>query len=96
MPQGESDFDISEAIVVYLGNYPGRNDAEFQARFGDGEGLSAVRAVLDETMGAPIDMAGKSLIEIGADLCSLMHKRHPELSEAALEKLGNFFTYLVK
>ena len=26
----------------------------------------------------------------------VMHERHPELSAAALEKLSNYFTYLVK
>lgn len=96
MRREESGFDISEAIVVYLWNSPGRNDVEFQTRFGDAEALTAVRAVLDETMRAPIDMAGKTLVEIGADVRALMHERHPELSEPALKKLGNFFTYLVK
>ncbi|MBN9223185.1 hypothetical protein [Microbacterium sp.] len=47
-------------------------------------------------MRAPIDMAGKTLVEIGADVRALMHERHPDLSEPALKKLGNFFTYLVK
>ena len=92
----EPGFDISEAIVVYLWNYPGKNDVEFRERFGDAEALAAVRATLDETMRAPIDMAGRTLVEIGADVGALMHERHPDLSEPALKKLGNFFTYLVK
>jgi len=93
---GAPPFDLSEAIVLSLKRYPGRNADEFAARFGDGNAHSAVRSVLDETMRVPIDMAGKSLVELGDEVAEIMRQRHPELSDAALRKLGNFFTYLVK
>ena len=30
----DQHLDISEAIVVFLKNYPGKNEEEFEARFG--------------------------------------------------------------
>ena len=43
-----------------------------------------------------IEWGHKSLSEIGDEVVAVMRQRHPELSSAALEKLGNYFTYLVK
>ena len=88
--------DISDAIVVFLKNYPGHNDEEFEARFGTEAAREAVRATLDETSRIRIDWAGKSLTDAGEAIEKVMHERHPELSAAALEKLSNYFTYLVK
>lgn len=94
----EYTVDISEAIVVFLKNYPGKNDEEFATIFGSGDGqaFEQVRAILTETMRLPLDLSGKSLIEIGESVRQVMHERHPELTAPALKKLGNYFTYLVK
>lgn len=56
----------------------------------------AVRVILDETMKIRIDWGEKTLIDIGHELKSVMHERHPGLTAAALKKLGDYFTYLVK
>ncbi|MCR2762627.1 hypothetical protein NQ152_03800 [Microbacterium sp. zg.B48] len=92
----DQHLDISEAVVVFLKNYPGQNDEEFEARFGTDAAREAVRAVLDETSRIRIDWADKSLVDIGEEVEQVMHERHPELSAAALEKLSNYFTYLVR
>ncbi|MFT3799072.1 hypothetical protein [Microbacterium sp.] len=88
--------DLSDAIVIYLKHYPGSNDEEFTVRYGSTDARQRVRALLTETMKLPIDMSGKTLVEIGADVRFAVQERHPELSDAALEKLGNYFTYLVR
>lgn len=91
----DRNADISEAIVVFLKRYPGKNDEEFDASF-DSDAREGVRTILNETSSIRIDWAGKSLIEIGREVHEVMHERHPELTDAALEKLTNYFTYLVK
>ena len=92
----DQHLDISEAIVVFLKNYPGKNEEEFEARFGTEAAREAVRSVLEETSRIRIDWGDKSLVDIGDEVEKVMHERHPELSAAALEKLSNYFTYLVK
>lgn len=89
-------FDISEAIVVFLKNYPGKNEDEFEERYGATGARDAVRAILDETVKIQMDWTGKSLNDIGDEVERVMHERHPELSPAALDSLANYFTYLVK
>lgn len=88
--------DLSEAILLYLKNYPGKNEEEFLSRVDTEAARDAVRAILDETMRIQIVWEGKSLIDIGRDVETVMRERHPQLSTAALEDLGNFFTYLMK
>lgn len=92
----DEPVDISEAIVLYLKHYPGKNQDEFLSRVDDEPTRVAVRAMLDETIRTRIDWDEKTLIEIGEEVQSVMRERHPELSDAALRKLGNYFTYLVK
>lgn len=92
----DQHVDLSEAIVVFLKNYPGKNEEEFEALFGAGAAREEVRAILDETSKIRIDWGTKSLIEIGDEVEAVMHERHPDLSAAALEKLSNYFTYLVR
>lgn len=89
-------FDISEAIVVFLKNYPGKNEEEFAERYDSMDARDSVRAILDETMKIQMDWTGKSLNDIGDEVERVMHQRHPELSAAALDSLANYFTYLVK
>ena len=89
-------LDISEAVVVFLKNYPGKNEDEFETLYGTAADREAVRAILDETSRIRIDGGDKSLVDIGDEVEKVMRERHPELSAAALEKLSNYFTYLVK
>lgn len=88
-------LNVSDAIVVFLKNYPGKNEEEFHATFDDGA-REAVRAILDETGKIRMDWTGKSLNDIGDEVERVMHERHPELSASALDSLANYFTYLVK
>lgn len=89
-------MDINEAIVLYLKHYPSSNKEEFRSVFKDESHEAAVRAILDETMQTNIEWGHKTLIELGDEVQSIMHERHPELSTEALRRLGNYFTYLVK
>ena len=43
-----------------------------------------------------VEWGSASLAEIGDEVRAVMRERHPELSDAALHRLGNYFTYLVK
>ncbi len=92
----DQNTELSEAIVVYLTNYPGTNEAAFEARYGPSGMREQVRAMLDDTISTRIDWAGMSLSEIGDELERVMRARHPALSGAAIRKLRNYYTYLVK
>lgn len=94
-----TDIDASDAIVVYLRRYPGKNDEEFQAHFGADRATAAlerVRVVLDEAIKIEPDWTRMSLNDAGDYVEAVMHERHPELSPEALEAIGNYFTYLVR
>lgn len=90
--------NLSEAIAIFLRIHPNKNLEEFRSRFGsDTEvAFAAVREIVRETEQISIDWTGKSLIDIWHEVKDVMHDRHPELSEDALVKLGNYFTYLVR
>ena len=45
----DQHLDISEAVVVFLKNYPGKNEDEFETLYGTEAAREAVRAILDET-----------------------------------------------
>jgi len=81
---------------LFLKRYPGSNEEEFSSEVRTVAAREAVRSILDETMRIRIDWGHKSLSDIGHEVAAVMHERHPELSPAALQKLGNYFTYLVK
>lgn len=94
-----TDIDASDAIVVYLRRYPGKNDEEFQAHFGtDGAtaALEQVHVILDEAIKIQTDWSRMSLNDAGDYVEAVMHERRPELSRQALEAIGNYFTYLVR
>lgn len=89
--------DLSEAIVLFLKHYPGKNDDEFRSRVTDPALQDAVRAILDETMTIQVDWDVKATLpEIGDEVRDVVRQRHPDLADAAVDKLGNYFTYLVK
>ena len=92
----EAAQDLSAAVVLFLQRYPGSNAEEFTSEVRSGATREAVRSIVDETMRIRIEWGHKSLSEIGDEVVAVMRQRHPELSSAALEKLGNYFTYLVR
>jgi hypothetical protein len=94
-----TDIDASDAIVVYLRRYPGKNDEEFQAHFGADDATAAlgqVRAILDEAIKIEPDWSRMSLNDASDYVEAVRHERHPELSRQALEAIGNYFTYLMR
>lgn len=88
--------DLSQAITLFLKNFPGKNEEEFSAIVDSDEMRAAVQDILQETSKIRIEWGDKTLVDIGREVREVMHERHPELSDAALKKLGNYFTYLVK
>jgi hypothetical protein len=89
--------DLSEAILLFLKRYPGKNDDEFRVRVTDPALQDAVRAILDETMTIQVDWdVHTALPEVGDEVRDVVRQRHPDLSDAAVDKLANYFTYLVK
>lgn len=92
----ERAVSLSEAIVLQLKHFPRKNDEEFLAAVTDESTRDAVRAVLDETRAIHIEWGRKSLTDIGQEVRDHLRQRHPELSEAAVHRLGSYFTYLVK
>ena len=86
---------VTEAIVLLLKRIPGKNDEEVLAVV-DEATRAAAQAIIDDAVTVPMEWGQKTLIEIGQEHRDVMRQRHPELSEAAINKLGNYFTYLVK
>ena len=90
--------DLSEAVTLYLRRYPGKNDEQFDATYGDqAEAVRvSVRVILDEAMKIQPDWTNLSLNEAGDYVESVMHERHPNLSSEALRSVGNYYTYLMR
>ncbi|MCV7197423.1 hypothetical protein [Mycobacterium angelicum] len=93
-----SDFSLSNAIALYLKGYPGKNDEEFHLFYGSAsaDAQELVRRILNEAMQVEPDWNRLSLNEAGDYVESVMHERHPELTEEALEAIGNYYTYLMR
>lgn len=90
------ETDLSEAIVLFLTHFPDTNEEAFKSRYPDESVDERVQSILLETNRIQIEWGQKTLIEIGQEVRQIMHARHPELTEAALRKLGNYFTYLMR
>lgn len=88
--------DLSDAVVLFLKDFPSKNEEEFLATFDAEDTRAAVQTILEETSKIRIEWGDKTLVDIGREVREVMHERHPVLSEAALKKLGNYYTYLVK
>jgi hypothetical protein len=93
-----SDFDVSEAIALYLKRYPGTNEEEFNSYYGAASEKvqEYVRLILNEAMRLEPDWSRLSLNEAGDYVESVMHERHPELTPRALEAIGNYYTFLMR
>jgi len=90
---------VSEAIEIYLRNYPGNNDVEFDSHFGTTRAAlmkDQVHQILREAMKVEPDWTRMSLNEAGDFVEGEMLKRHPELSTEALRAIGNYYTYLMR
>jgi hypothetical protein len=92
------DFNLSDAVVLYLKRYPGKNDDEFHAHYetASEEALREVKSVLREAMQVEPDWNRLSLNEAGDYVESAIHDRHPELTPKALEAIGNYYTFLMR
>lgn len=94
-----NSMDISQAIILYLKNYPGKNDDEFDAFYGPELASVAranVRLLLDQAMRVEVDWTGLTLIEGGNVVKSVMRAEHSELSEEALASIGHYYTYMMR
>ncbi|REK73931.1 hypothetical protein DX116_00880 [Aeromicrobium endophyticum] len=89
--------DLSEAVALFLKRYPGKNDDEFRSRVTDPALQEAVRSLLDETMTIQVDWDVRTTLpDIGDEVRDVVRQRHPDLSDAAVDNLASYFTYLVK
>jgi hypothetical protein len=91
-------FDLGEAIVLLLKNYPSKDASEFDSRYGAEAPAvrEKVHSILQEAMNVEPDWSRRTLNEAGDFVESVMHDRHPELSSRALESNGNYYTYLMR
>jgi hypothetical protein len=93
-----SNFNLSDAIALYLKRYPGRNEEEFNSYYGpaSGNAQQQVRSILNEAMKVEPDWNRLSLNEAGDYVEAVMRERHPELTPKALEAIGNYYTFLMR
>lgn len=94
----DRELDLSEAIVIFLRKYPGKNIAEFEATYGgDADSVRfSVQEMLNESMKINPDWSTLDLNGAGDFVESTMHERHPELTTLALKAIGNFYTYQMR
>ena len=90
--------DVSEAIVLHLRKYPGKNTDEFEEFYGsDAESVrQLVREYLDEAMKVNPDWTKMDLNGAGDFVESVMSERHPDLTSKALTAIGNYYTYQMR
>lgn len=95
---GAEEFDVSEAISLHLKRYPGNNDQEFDQYYGrsSNDARINVRMFLSEAMKVEPDWNRMSLSRAGDYVETVMRKRHPELSQKALEAIANYYTFLMR
>jgi hypothetical protein len=92
------NVDLSEAIIVYLRRYPGKNTDEFEQKYGANIELvrGSVRAILDEAVQVTPDWSKLDLNGAGDFVESVISERHPELTARALTAIGNYYTYQMR
>lgn len=89
-------MNLSDAVVLSLDRFPRHDDERYLAAVDDESTRTSVQALLDETRQIPVEWGGMTLAEIGQEVRDELRRRHPELSEAAVNRLGSYFTYLVR
>jgi hypothetical protein len=94
----DDQVDVSEAIVIYLKKYPGKNTEEFEKVYGDEAGpvKQLVRVILNEAMQVNPDWSKVDLNGAGDFVESVMSERHSELTGKALTAIGNYYTYQMR
>lgn len=92
------DFELGDAVALYLKRYPGSNEDEFNAHYGSASDAvrAAVKLLLREAMQIEPDWNRLSLDGAANYVESVMHVRHPELTTRALDAIGNYFTYTMR
>jgi hypothetical protein len=92
------EIDLSEAVTIFLRRYPGKNNEEFESRYGTAVDSvrDSVRKILEEAMRVEPDWSKLDLNGAGDFVEAVMHDRHPELSTKALIAIGNYYTYLMR
>jgi hypothetical protein len=92
------DFDLSNAIALYLERYPGKNEDEFRSFYGTDCGLAheRVRSILDEAIRIEPDRNHLSTNAAGDYVEVVMRERHPALPAKALEAISNYYTFLMR
>lgn len=88
--------DPGDAVLTLLAHRPGTNDEEFARRFPSRATRQAVQDLVDEAIRIPRSPLPSSLIDIGVEVRTCRACTHPELSDAALRKLANVVTYLLR
>ena len=94
-----SDQALDEAVVWSLTHTktgaPEVDEPLFFEHYGDQAQnlLAALDSLLQETMAIQVDWNGKSLVEGGTFVKSVLRDRHPWLSDTALGLLGGYFTF---
>lgn len=93
-----NNFDLSDAVALYLKRHPAKNDDEFNARYGsESDAIEAeVKQLLREATQIEPDWVRLSLDEAGDYVESVIHERHPELTATALQAIGNYFTFTMR
>ncbi|WP_143755675.1 hypothetical protein [Sanguibacter keddieii] len=89
-------MNLSDAVVLFLAGFPRHDGEKYLAAVDDETTRAAVQALLDETRQIPVEWGNKTLPEIGQEVRDELRRRHPELSETAVNRLGSYFTYLVR
>jgi len=62
MTDPAENIDISQAIILYLGRYPGKNDEAFNSFIGPAlspDARAEVRSILDEAIKIDVDCTGR-------------------------------------
>jgi hypothetical protein len=97
---GAAADDLSEAVVVAIGlrtrSSPTRDYAALAGVFGEARApslASQVQVLLAELDGLQVDWSRQGLAAAGDEAIHVMSRRHPELTEEALEALGWTFTF---
>lgn len=93
------DSELSDGVVAYLQRGQAaspRADADAVRRVAtsDPAGLVArVTAIVEESVAVPVDWSALSLGDAGRAAAAEMARRHPELSQDALDALAWNFTF---
>jgi hypothetical protein len=92
------DEQLSKAICVYYGGSTrsGSYPDDVVRTWGPVEGAtlnSRIREITDELFAVPPDWKTETLLQASNRAKLSVAARHPELSDAAIDQLGNYFAF---